>query len=231
MPSRRQVELEMRIAELQRYLLPDRFQPPGTYDDEECVVLGALAFRVLAHAELEAYFEDRVVEIATTAWLSFKNSGFVSGVILALVGFCGRELHGPPKSLAAPDANKAKHWNSRVDISERIQDIVQTFVKEIKSDNHGIREWNIIRMLLPIGLHFSKIDSVFLTELDEFGRRRGEAAHSSRSAPQVRQGVDPEEELRYVQRLLEGLSGKGGLLGVDGLLDERLAASRPTLDQ
>ena len=48
-------------------------------------------------------------------------------------------------------------------------------------------------MLLPIGYAASLIDDVFLADIEEFGRKRGEAAHMSTLA-HVQQGIDPKDE-------------------------------------
>jgi hypothetical protein len=72
MPSDHLRLLRERVEGLRNHLLPTPFDPTGTYSDEAGTQIRALAFRVLAHAELETYFEERVVEIAKSP---FEKSG------------------------------------------------------------------------------------------------------------------------------------------------------------
>ena len=61
MSSPRYKLLSRRINELRRHLLPAKFDPTGTYSPrvhERC-----RAFRLLVHAEFEAFIEDRVSEV------------------------------------------------------------------------------------------------------------------------------------------------------------------------
>ena len=60
--SARYIELVKEMHDLKLYLLPKTFDPLGNYTQEELVK--TLAFRVLAHAELESYIEDRAFELA-----------------------------------------------------------------------------------------------------------------------------------------------------------------------
>jgi hypothetical protein len=67
--SQRYCVLRSRIRALRRALLPRQFDPLGTYTER--VHDRALGFRVLACAEIEAYFEDRVqsaIREAARAW-------------------------------------------------------------------------------------------------------------------------------------------------------------------
>jgi hypothetical protein len=67
MASSRLTDVHIRIEDLRMYLLPAPFLLPGSYEDERSVHIRTVSFRVLAHAEIETYFEDRVVEIAKVA--------------------------------------------------------------------------------------------------------------------------------------------------------------------
>jgi hypothetical protein len=74
MPSARYQALRQRVEMLREHLLPNPFDPTGNYVDEAAVRTRTLSFRVLAHAELETYFEDRVVEIAKASWRRWETN-------------------------------------------------------------------------------------------------------------------------------------------------------------
>lgn len=74
------------------------------------------------------------------------------------------------------------------------------------SINHGIKMDNILKMFEPLGLveaDFDAIDSKFLTQMNAFGSRRGESAHSS--AIRAKQQPSPIKEKKAVAEILEYL--------------------------
>jgi len=212
--------LKTRIQELRRLLLPSKLDPTGTYLDPDRVMTRSIAFRVLAHAELETYFEDRVIEVAKTAEQSWSTARHVSTVTLHLLGFSGREMGRPPNSLAAPNPQKAAVWPDKILIDARFGEAVAEFVKYASKENHGIRERNLLALLLPIAFDVAQCDAVFLAAMDQFGQARGFAAHSSGSS-YVSQGVDPKDELQKVQDIVRGL------VPIDAEIDRLLAAASP----
>ena len=68
-------------------------------------------------------------------------------------------------------------------------------------ENHGIREKNLLRLLLPIGADFSAFDPILISELDSFGERRGTVAHSS-AIFHVTSKPDPKDELEKVNNIV-----------------------------
>lgn len=220
MPSLRLNSLRERVEELRAHLLPAVFDPTGNYAERDRIGTTALSFRVLAHAEIETYFEDRVVEIAKAALNAWKSKQHVSRTALYLVAFSGNEMARPPDTLTAPNDNKRKTWPDLLDIQARLEKASSEFIGRVLKENHGIREKNILAMLIPIGVD-SNIDNVLVTNLDNLGQRRGEAAHSSTSS-QVRQGVDPKDEYERVTLILAGLGP------VDSELDKLLLQATAT---
>lgn len=193
------------VRELRNRLLPKVFIATGNYRFGDSVEIKARSFVVLAHAEMETYLEERVIEIATTALQSWNSQAWVCRTTLCLLGFSGKELERPPSSLAPPKPNLTKKWPARLDISSRLEDAVKQYVDSISTRNHGVREPNILKMLLPIGYHHSKCDPLLLTELNNFGSVRGQLAHHRR-ARAVQQVIDPETEFRRIDGLLKLLA-------------------------
>jgi hypothetical protein len=205
MVSQRYRILQSRVDELRTHLLPTHFDPTGIYTEVDMVAIRTLSFRVLAHAELEAYFEDRVVEIAKATWNAWEQRQAISRTTLCLLGFSGREMGPPPETLAPPTANQQKNWPDQIDIKHRLSDAISEYVRVALHENHGIREKNVLRLLLPIGVQQHQIDAVILADMDNFGRQRGEAAHQSFGGT-VKQGVDPKAEYERVRLIVSGLA-------------------------
>lgn len=204
MASPRYQQLEEQLKILRGCLLPAQFDPTGTYEDQDEVSTRALAYRVLAHAEIESFFEDRALEPVTRAKTVWDSTRHVSHVALCLVGFSGKEMAPPPATLEAPNDNKRKTWPAQIDIGQRLNPIISAFHHHVRNENHGIKEKNLLALLLPIGISHNKIDPAFLADMESFGALRGLAAHSSGKTT-ARQAVDPEAEQKRVLALMPGI--------------------------
>jgi hypothetical protein len=106
--SERYKELVKEIHTLRKYFLPRQFDPIGRYSDEE--LIKAIAFRVLAHAELESYVEDRVMELAKAATRSWKTNKKASCTLMGLLAFSGDEMELPPDSLIPVQPTQRGIW-------------------------------------------------------------------------------------------------------------------------
>jgi hypothetical protein len=185
--------MKRNIEMLRDHLLPAEFDPLGEYTEK--VFTDVVAFRVLCHAAIEDYFEERVVEIAQRAQLLSTNGDRVSRPATCLLAFSGLEMRSPPPSLDPDQPSKKKTWIDDIDVKRKIGNCITNFIRRIKTENHGIREKNLLSMLLPIGFDYSNIDKLMLSELDNYGRLRGEFAHSTLHK-HVTKRPDPEDELK-----------------------------------
>ncbi len=202
MTSSRFRTLATRVKELRRLLLPAKFDPTGTYSDPERVSTRAVSFRVLIHAEIEAYLEDRVLEIIKTAKAAWENGRHVSVVTIHIIGFSGVNMDRPPETLTTTEANKLKDWHAKVVIDDRFAASATDLYRRISKDNHGIKEKHIMAMLIPVGFDMTKCDDAFLQAMTAFGDDRGLIAHTSGV---VRQAVDPRDEYNRVMWLTKAL--------------------------
>lgn len=139
--------------------------------------------------------------VALAAWKQHKH---VSSVTMHLLAFSGREMQTPPDTLEAPTDNKKKTWLEFIDISYRFEKSVSDFIRLVTKENHGIKERNIMSMMLPIGVHHSSCDQLLMTNLDQLGEARGLVAHNSTTA-YVTQSVDPKDEYARIKRLVQDL--------------------------
>lgn len=212
MASVRYIALLARMIELRRCLLPSRFSKLGVYHDTARVTVRTLSFRVMVHAEIEAYLEERALDIAQTALSAWTTHNQVSRTTLSLLGFSGLNMARPPDTLEAPGDNQRKSWPEKTQIETRLKNAVDSYVRYVRVDNHGIRERQIMAMLIPIGVSPSDLDPLAVANIDNFGRMRGETAHSS-TAGQLTVGIDPGAEYKVVKEII------GQLGPIDNLLE------------
>lgn len=193
MPSPRYNYLISRLDELRRRLLPKTFSPTGSYRMQQYDKVRA--YRLLAHAELESYLEDRARTMATVAYNKWKVDGRPRSVLISLLAFhlIQDGLNG--QKLREVLSGTRRHTD------DSVRSATQAY-NNMLSKNHGIKEENILRILLPLGVEASDIDSAWLRTIHDFGQKRGETAHTS---TRTQQPPDPESELRVVSDILVGL--------------------------
>ena len=192
--------LTKELNRLKGQLLP-KFNPTGTYSDRQLTL--TIAYRVLAHAEIEAYLEDRVQKVAIDAKKDWDNKGKASRTLLSLLAFSGQIMELPPDTLTPVRGTKLL-LPERVKLDKKINLAITCFVKAIKQ-NHGAKESNILALLLPIGIDSDDLDSVLIATLNTFGEQRGLVAHSSVSSYRTNQLPDPANELNRVEQITKGI--------------------------
>jgi hypothetical protein len=164
--SRRLSQLETRITYLERNLLP----PPSTTGNYTKIQQDLIrSFVLLVHAEIEAYFEDVAKEKVRKALSSWTANRKKSSCLKAVLAYSGNEL----------SYETAKKVDSN-NIAFRLNKAVNHFVSLIQK-NHGVKENNLLSILIPLGIELSEIDPVWLSTMDAFGSLRGTIAHNSTS--------------------------------------------------
>jgi hypothetical protein len=193
MPSARYTYLKGRLAELRKRLLPKVFSATGSYNMRQYDKVRA--YRLLAHAEVESYLEDRARTVAATAYSKWQVDHRPRSVLISLLAF-----HLQQEELSA---QKLKEVLSgvRQHTEDSVKSATQAYNKML-SNNNGIKEENVLRILLPLGIEAGDIDSTWLRTIHDFGKQRGETAHTS---IRTQQPPDPESELRIVSDIVGGL--------------------------
>ena len=217
MPSQRYSKMCSELSRLRRTLLP-RARRGEAFDLTPRLSVRALAFRVLSHAEIEHYIEERAAEIALAADTAWKDRRHVSETTLCLLAFSGLSLAKLPATLRPPRANQ-RDWSEFVKPDARLSASVTTYIRRVRQENHGIKEENLLSLLLPIGFPSDELDELLIAELNDFGTKRGRAAHISVSN-HVTAGVNPFDEDDQVRRIVLGLRA------IDLKLDVMLRKSR-----
>lgn len=220
-PSSRFQEMADHIESAAACLLPSEVDPTGAYTPE--AYIRASGFRVLVHAEIEAYIEDRVREIALSAVRAWKAGQGPSHPALCLIAYSGIEMKQPPVAMQPKGPAGFEAWAMRARLGTKLDSAMRSFAYSI-SQNHGIKEENLLRLLLPVGIALDDLDTVFVADMNSFSELRGEAAHSSASA---RRRIDPSDDRAVVQSITSGL------MRIDAILDALLAQvpSPTTLDE
>ena len=199
MPSDRFKHLRSAVSELRRLLLPKHFDPAGQYKYQDRVRARSISFQILCHAEFESYFEDRAIDIASSALHYSNSNGKINHTGAHLLAFSGVEASLPPASLSPH--HKKRGWRGMTNASDRLKDATNIFVRYAQDENHGIKEKNLSRLLLPIGLEPGQIDSTLVSELNSYGSSRGGYAHSS-TTKHAQVAINPQDELKRVRRIL-----------------------------
>ncbi len=211
------IEFRDRIRFLEQVLLPSSLLNVSEPTLEEVVKI--LSFRLMAHAEIEDFVESRVKNIAISASDAFTN-GIVSKALLSIASFTESSVGAPAPSLAPSQPSQAQSWRTKLHLTERTRTYVTAFVRAI-NNNHGIREENLLALLLPVGVPAQSIDQTWLADCDSFGSDRGDAAH--RSATRVSTTPNPVDERDKVYRIVEGLRSLDAVFS--GLLNEIASVS------
>ena len=142
-------------------------------------------FRVLCHAEFEDYFESIAKRIFRDSLEIWQNNQIANYQLASFF-------------ILQDPIQKADN------ISAKITSLTQKYHTSIK-DNNGIKRHIIQTLFVPLGYELSDFEDILLTELDEFGQRRGETAH--KSARQTTTALDKYTEFQRVDHLLELLKG------------------------
>jgi len=179
-------------------MLPENFSPTGDYSDRQ--LDRARGYRLLAHAEIEAFIEDITIGAARQTVSEWARTRKANDVLLCLIAHYhhGYDLEEEGLSPAFPESSRPK-------VKEAVKEVVDVAFRQyvtIHEQNHGVREANLKRLVLPIGVRKDDLDPTWIVNLEEFGKRRGEVAHKTAKAQQQ---IDPKAEFNDVTSLLVGL--------------------------
>jgi len=175
--------LKHRIDSIETNYIP-RESVSGNYSDKEQDDIRAYLF--LVHAELEYYFEEiarQKTNDALQKWIN--NHNYKSTILMSLSCF-----------------NKTPIVTKK--IRERLHLIKNSYHKLIDS-NHGIKEQNILDLLLPLGVHHDDIDVTWLNTISSFGSQRGNVAHQSARVQSPLNPLDIKNNIALILQEIEVL--------------------------
>lgn len=201
--SDRYKDLTIGISQLRKDLLPGYFNKNAIYSRE--YITRTIAYHILVHAEIESYFEDRAWGTALTAIQKWKTTNKANRIILALIAFSGRMMEKPPNSILPDQPSQYDHWDEKIRLDKKARLAVRDFYYVVKN-NHGIKETNLIHLLLPIGVNLDELDIVLIADLNSYGESRGEFAHDTLQAYSTTMQIDPKEELDKARRIIKNIA-------------------------
>ncbi|MEW5756890.1 MAG: HEPN domain-containing protein [Pseudomonadota bacterium] len=203
--SMRYKELQRGVHKLRKALLPGKFDPTGTYRSAERTHLRAISFRILVHAEIESFIEDRAHELFDEACNAWTTHRVPSRVLSGLLAFSGHTMPTPPSKLGS--SGKKDHD----DIDGILSRAKKRWKDEIHKKNHGVKEPNVLALLLPLGIDGGDLDTTLLADLTSFGGSRGAVAH--KSSVGVTTYADPKSENDQANQLVAALESIDELVG------------------
>lgn len=176
MPSVHFVHLEARCNHLiQRFLDPviaaeraalQAGQPVPAPDFDDFA-----AFRLLTHAELEGYFESKALDALAALDGAFKKGQVLTAGYVALIYLYFWKERRQPVWPALPSDDAA--------YMKQLAQEALGFGRQFVSANNGIKEASIHVMSAVMGFFPDELDSVLVNELNQYGKKRGDVAHSS----------------------------------------------------
>lgn len=183
--------LTQNLNKIKEIFLSIEVKSDGSYTERERAM--ASAYGLLAHAEMEYYFETVAREVVQNVYKKWKSDKIPSHVLMSLAIFMDIKEQMPEiVSKGAIDKDKEGL------IENRLEKYVSKYIG-ILASNHGIKETNLLQMLLPLGIHVNEIDTAFLISMDSFGRDRGKIAHNSIKTQTM---IDPFTKEKDVTNIL-----------------------------
>lgn len=152
------------------------------------------AYIALCHAEFESYLEqwsNCIVDECLRLWVDIKKPTL------------------PLLSLFA----HFEYINQNIDTNQKVHMIISRFKQNVIDENHGIKEKNIRKLFVPLGIDFDLVDTAWISTLDSYGAKRGETVHTS---ARVQEPLDISTVINNVEIVKEGI--KDFELLLNGLL-------------
>src|SRR4051812_49029840 len=149
--SQRLRSLEGRLGVLRRHLLPGTFSLTGQYTARQYD--RAHAYRVLAHAELEACIEDLAMGTINSAYKAWRIDRKPRACLIALLAYYEAGFAPVPEDISSHGGASSSPLRDRVDAARNV------YIDWVRNRNHGIREKNVLRLMLPAGILESDLSS------------------------------------------------------------------------
>lgn len=115
--------LTKELTRLRKQFLP-KFSPINLYSDTQ--LSRTLAYRVLAHAEIESYLEDRAWEVVQDAKRVWDTTGKTRLTLVSLIAFSGQTMELPPETLTPKKGSKNVR-DEKIKLSKKIDSALAGF--------------------------------------------------------------------------------------------------------
>lgn len=155
-------ELCRRIREIEKHLVHS-FMTKNVMDLSERELDLCRGYKILCHAEIEYYFEEVariILEESLWCWRNEKK------VTLPIVGLLGNY----------------EKIETNDNINTKINKIANDYIIKVIKGNHGIKEDNLKKIYVNLGIDISEFDAMWVAALSSYGSSRGTIAHTSAMA-------------------------------------------------
>lgn len=180
--TKRYKELQKRINQLRKHFVKG-FESRNITDFSNRQMDLVRAFRVLCHAEIEAYFEGMAMELLLNAkrkWDIYHKANITIACLFA----------------------HYQKIETNASTSTKIYQVINKFERDRIEQNNGIKEQNLVKLFVPLGIDKDDIDATWLATIDSYGSGRGTVAHTSAS---TQQPIDINTEIQTVGFILQGI--------------------------
>ncbi|WP_324674609.1 HEPN domain-containing protein [Bacillus velezensis] len=208
--SNRYNNLESRLNDLENHYVSQLYEK-SVIDLNPKELDMCRGYRVLCHAEVESYLEDRALELlnfSRSNWFQYKK---ISTSLLSL--FAHYKFLDNPEINGYEEVSERNNNRKYMKLEEKIGKICADFKEEKIKMNHGLKQKNLINLLVPLGIDIFELDTAWLSTMDSFGSRRGETAHTS---VHTQQPIDLTTEKNDLEII------KHGLKELDEIIDNML---------
>lgn len=187
MVSRHHASLKQYVIELEKHFIIVR-DDPGEYTNQDR--LNAVAFTLLASAQIEQYVENICSQAAKSAVIGLqKGKMSVAGRVLVI----WHSIRNGAASFPVEDADVAQ-------LTDRFISARQAYASTI-TKNHGISGQDLQRLVYPLGIKDDEIEAELIDKLTELADLRNPASHSRISG--LRNVIEPKMIQARVARIID----------------------------
>lgn len=175
------------------------------------------AYVLLAHAEIEKYFELVSLKIVNDAYLKYGREQNANSPLSALLSTDVHTVKTPEDFF-----EEREKFLFDYDSNDRIKHYREDYICVVKQ-NHGIKGRNVFNLLWKIGFKKEEVGETLLLKLDDYGRKRGFIAHTGYCPNRTLLNYDEEKTL--VKELLIEIEKFDKIVDDRGLLDSATEVS------
>lgn len=184
--SKRYDTLRIRLELLETHYVEELYEKSDLGELEDRDYDLCRGYRVLCHAEIESYLEDRAEELLIFSINQWKKEKKITKSLLSLFSYF--------KFIE----------NHNTNLETKIGKICNDFRSEVIKQNHGLKEANLKNLFKPLGIDFSSndLDQTWINTMNSYGESRGITAHTSY---QTQRPIDLTTERTNLEQIKEGL--------------------------
>lgn len=175
-------ELCKRINEIEKHLVSS-FVAKNVMDLSERELDLCRGYKILCHAEIEYYLEEIARIVLNESLWCWRND---KKVTLPIVG-----LFGNYEKIETNDS-----------INTKINKVTNDYLVKVIKGNHGIKEDNLKKIYVNLGIDTSEFDATWIAALSSYGISRGTIAHTSATAQTP---INIQEAIADTNYILNGI--------------------------